>query len=148
MSKIFFPITLKQNINKKTFNNLSKIKFGNNIPYHKNIYFQNIGTIIALVCCHHPTGARGTDHPPFSNFLFTNLFSIKFLYFFIISFLFPYSCQYSYNIMSTSNCMCRPQGLVTIQVNILSMYKHICLYIDSIFTWIVTRPCVSTLYRY
>jgi hypothetical protein len=31
------------------------------------------------------TGARGTDpHPPFSNFLFTNLFSIKFLYFFII----------------------------------------------------------------
>ena len=23
------------------------------------------------------TGARGTDHPPFSNFLFTNLFSIK-----------------------------------------------------------------------
>ena len=37
-----------------------------------------------------PTGARGTDHPPFSNFLFTNLFSIKFLYFFIISSLFPY----------------------------------------------------------
>ena len=35
-------------------------------------------------------GARGTDHPPFSNFLFTNLFSIKFLYFFIISSLFPY----------------------------------------------------------
>ena len=28
--------------------------------------------------------------PPFSNFLFTNLFSIKFLYFFIISSLFPY----------------------------------------------------------
>ena len=36
------------------------------------------------------TGARGTDHPPFSNFLFTNLFSIKFLYLFIISSLFPY----------------------------------------------------------
>ena len=36
------------------------------------------------------TGARGTGHPPFSNFLFTNLFSIKFLYFFIISSLFPY----------------------------------------------------------
>ena len=32
-----------------------------------------------------------THHPPFfSNFLFTNLFSIKFLYFFIISSLFPY----------------------------------------------------------
>jgi hypothetical protein len=28
--------------------------------------------------------------PPFSNFLFTNLFSMKFLYFFIISSLFPY----------------------------------------------------------
>jgi hypothetical protein len=28
--------------------------------------------------------------PPFSNFLFTNLFSIKFLYFFIISSRFPY----------------------------------------------------------
>ena len=36
------------------------------------------------------TGARSTDHPPFSNFLFFNLFSIKFLYFFIISSLFPY----------------------------------------------------------
>ena len=36
------------------------------------------------------TGARGTDHSPFSYFLFTNLFSIKFLYFFIISSLFPY----------------------------------------------------------
>jgi hypothetical protein len=31
-----------------------------------------------------------TYHPPFFNFLFTNLFSIKFLYFFIISSLFPY----------------------------------------------------------
>jgi hypothetical protein len=31
-----------------------------------------------------------TYHPPFSNFLITNLFSIKFLYFFIISSLFPY----------------------------------------------------------
>ena len=36
------------------------------------------------------SGARGTDYPPFSNFLFTNLVSIKFLYFFIISSLFPY----------------------------------------------------------
>ena len=32
----------------------------------------------------------GHGPPPFSNFLFTNLFSIKFLYFFIISSLFPY----------------------------------------------------------
>ena len=36
------------------------------------------------------TGARGAEHPPFSNFLFTNLFSIKFIYFLIISSLFPY----------------------------------------------------------
>jgi hypothetical protein len=32
-----------------------------------------------------------TYHPPFSNFLFTNLFSIKFLYFFIISSLLPFA---------------------------------------------------------
>jgi hypothetical protein len=62
---------------------------------------------------HSDTGARGTDLPPpfFSNFLLTNLFSIKFLYFFIISSLFPYFnlfCQYSYNLMLTSNCMYRP----------------------------------------
>jgi hypothetical protein len=38
----------------------------------------------------HITGAGCTDHPPFSNFLFTNLFSMKFLYFFIISSFFPY----------------------------------------------------------
>jgi hypothetical protein len=36
------------------------------------------------------TGARGTDHPPFSNFQITNLILIKFLYFFIISSLFLY----------------------------------------------------------
>jgi hypothetical protein len=47
--------------------------------------------------------------PLFSNFLFTNLFSIKFLYFLIISSLIlTCSCQYSYNLMLTSNCMCRP----------------------------------------
>ena len=61
---------------------------------------------------HKSAGARGTDHPPFSNFLFTTLFSIKFLYFFIISSLFPYFNlfvdQYSYNLMLTSNCICRP----------------------------------------
>jgi hypothetical protein len=50
-------------------------------------------SLSVLVCDKHEqltTDARGTDHPPFSNFLFTNLFSIKFLYFFIISSLFPY----------------------------------------------------------
>ena len=40
----------------------------------------------------HGLTTRGTDLPLpfFSNFLFTNLFSITFLYFFIISSLFPY----------------------------------------------------------
>ena len=49
--------------------------------------------------------------PPFSNFLFTNLFSIKFLYFFIISSLFPYFNLFvSIFIQSyvNINCMCRP----------------------------------------
>ena len=59
------------------------------------------------------TGARGTDLPPpfFSNFLFTNVFSIKFLYFFIISSLFPYFNLFvSIFIQSyvNINCMCRP----------------------------------------
>ena len=49
--------------------------------------------------------------PLFSNFLFTNLFSIKFfisLLFHLFFLILTCSCQYSYNIMSTSNCMCRP----------------------------------------
>ena len=65
-------------------------------------HFNNKNNTQALV-------ARTT--PLFSNFLFTNLFLIKFLYFFIISSLFlilTCSCQYSYNLMLTSNCMCRP----------------------------------------
>ena len=44
----------------------------------------------AFVYINESTGTRGTDHPLFSNFLFTNLFSIKFLYFFFISSPFPY----------------------------------------------------------
>jgi hypothetical protein len=68
--------------------------------------FNNISVIVpvyVVAACHifsyHPfhfdfqctrACARGTDHPLFSNFLLTNLFSIKFLYFFIISSLFPY----------------------------------------------------------
>ena len=65
-------------------------------------HFNNKNNTQALV-------ARTT--PLFSNFLFTNLFLIQFLYFFIISSLFlilTCSCQYSYNLMLTSNCMCRP----------------------------------------
>ena len=54
---------------------------------------------------------RSWHGPPpfFSNFLFTNLFSIKFLLLFHLFFLIlTCSCQYSYNLMLTSNCMCRP----------------------------------------
>jgi hypothetical protein len=46
----------------------------------------------------------------FKIFLLTNLFSIKKNYFFIISSFFlllTCSCQYSYDLMLTSNCMCR-----------------------------------------
>jgi hypothetical protein len=52
-----------------------------------------------------------TYHSPFSNFLFTNFFTVKFLHFFIFHLFFlmlACSCQYSYNLMLTSNCMCRP----------------------------------------
>ena len=66
------------------------------------------------------TGARGKDHPPFSNFLLTNLLSIKFLQDFI-SLLFHLffiiltcPCQYSYNLMLTSNCMCRSYYIIII----------------------------------
>ena len=43
-----------------------------------------------LDCARHRRSWHGLTTPLFSNFLFTNLFSIKFLYFFIISSLFPY----------------------------------------------------------
>ena len=54
-----------------------------------------------------------TYQPPFSNFLFTHLFSIKFPYVFIISSLFPYfnlfvSIFIHSLIILTLNCMCRP----------------------------------------
>jgi hypothetical protein len=42
------------------------------------------------ILCYHRCSWHGLTTPPFSNFLFTNLFSIKFRYFFIISSLFPY----------------------------------------------------------
>ena len=100
------------------------------------------------------TGARGTDLPLplFSNFLFTNLFSITFLYFFIISSLFPYfnlfvsifiqsyvniklhvSTLYSnsYNLMLTSNCMCRPY-IDTRTLFTLSVFRSIAIASRSI----------------
>ena len=63
------------------------------------------------------SGARGTDLPPplFSNFLFTNLFSIKFLYFFIISSLFPY-----FNLFVSIFI----QSYVNIKLHVSTLYRY------------------------
>ena len=83
------------------------VKEVSTIYWHVCVLCSNISNIyIVYLYVSNTTGARGTDHPPFSNFLFTNLFSIKFLYFFFL--ILTCSCQYSYNLMLTSNCMCRP----------------------------------------
>ena len=92
------------------------------LSYSAFSIFSNVREVNAVYPIHNgSTGARGTDHPPFSNFLFTNLFSIKFLYFFIISSLFPYFnllVSIFINLMLTSNCMCIDTN------NIIS--KYIC----------------------
>ena len=49
-----------------------------------------ISTSNIFINNNHRRSWHGLTTTPFSNFLFTNLFSIKFLYFFIISSLFPY----------------------------------------------------------
>ena len=51
---------------------------------------KHVGITLSVFLLDIYTGALGTDHTPFTNFRFTNLFSLKFLYFFIISSLFPY----------------------------------------------------------
>jgi hypothetical protein len=57
--------------------------FENNWFYMKYIgKYLSEEILLARECT---TGARDTDHLPFSNFLFTNLFSIKKNSFFIIS---------------------------------------------------------------
>jgi hypothetical protein len=69
------------------------------------------------------TGARGTDHPPFSSFLFTNLFSIKFLYFFIISSsLFPY-----FNLFVSIFI----QYYVNIKLHVSTLYRYYLYYFIS-----------------
>ena len=74
------------------------------------------------------TGARDTDLPPplfFSNFLFTNLFSIKFLYFFIISSLFPYFDLFvSIFIQSYVNNNLHVSALYRYKSNILGTYSE------------------------
>ena len=56
-----------------------------------------------------------TYHPPFSNFLFTNLFSIKFLYFLIISSLFPY-----FNLFVSIFI----QSYVNIKLHVTTIYRY------------------------
>ena len=53
--------------------------------------------------------------PLFSNFLFTNLFSIKFLYFFIISSLFPY-----FNLFVSKFI----QSYVNIKLHVSTLYRY------------------------
>ena len=75
------------------------------------------------------TGARGTDLPPpafFSNFPFTNLFSIKFLYFFIISSLLPY-----FNLFVSIFI----QSYVNIKLHVSTLYRSIL---------IIHKACNST----
>ena len=78
----------------------------------------------------YPTGARGTDHPPFSNFLFTNLFSIKFLYFFIISSLFPY-----FNLFVSIFI----QSYVNIKLHVSTLYRGGSRWRRGVKSWFFTR---------
>ena len=90
---------------------------------YRYVYFVK-SLVMLLLCCYfslyhciwlyenkdilYITGAHGTELPP-PNFLFTYLFSMKFLYYGISS-LFPLltcSCPYSYNLMLTPTCICR-----------------------------------------
>ena len=67
-----------------------------------------------------PTSHRRSWHGPplplcFSNFLFSNLFSIKFLYFFIISSLFPY-----FNLFVSIFI----QSYVNIKLHVSTLYRY------------------------
>ena len=59
-------------------------------PERKNLYFSLIQRPLNWLLSQAIVARTYHPLPFFSNFLFTNLFSIKFLYFFIIASLFPY----------------------------------------------------------
>ena len=80
-------------------------------PLYKSLHQSVFYSFIAIL----PTGVRGTDHTPFSNFLFTSLFSIKFLYFFIISSLFPY-----FNLFVSIFI----QSYVNIKLHVSTLYRY------------------------
>ena len=68
-----------------------------------------------------------TYHPPFSNFLFTNLFSIKFLYFFIISSLFPY-----FNLF----VLIFIQSYVNIKLHVSTLYRYCGLLVSNLLHYV------------
>jgi hypothetical protein len=76
-------------------------------------YFADL--VVNNFYCAGVTDARGTDHPLFSNFLFTNLFSIRFLYFFIISSLFLY-----FNLFVSVLI----QSYVNIKLHVSTLYRY------------------------
>ena len=80
-----------------------------------------------------PTQALVTQtyHPLFSNFLFTNLFSIKFLYFLIISSLFPY-----FNLFVSIFI----QSYVNIKLHVLTPSMKLCRFKNR------TPPCLEYIY--
>ena len=66
-------------------------------------------------CFYHGRSWHGLTTPFFSNFLFTNLFSIKFLYFFIFSSLFPY-----FNLFVSIFI----QSYVNIKLHVSTLYRY------------------------
>jgi hypothetical protein len=68
-----------------------------------------------ILIIHHRRSWHGLTTPLFSNFLFTNLFSIKFLYFFIISTLFPY-----FNLFVSIFI----QSYVIIKLHVSTLYRY------------------------
>jgi hypothetical protein len=83
--------------------------------------------------------------PLFSNFLFANLFSIKFLYFLLFHLFFlilTCSCQYSYNFMLTTICMFRPYIDTFVSIFIQSHVNHN-LHVSTLYIYISVRMVVD-----
>ena len=70
---------------------------------------------LKIYVTNHRRSWHGLTTPLFSNFLITNLFSIKFLYFFIISSLFPY-----FNLFVSIFI----QSYVNIKLHVSTLYRY------------------------
>jgi hypothetical protein len=119
--------------NKRSWQELSAYKFIFNKNFFISLLFHLFFLILTCSCqysyslmltsnCMCPpyidTNKRpwhGPTTPLFSNFLFTNLFSIKFLYFFIISSLFPY-----FNLFVSIFI----QSYVNIKLHVSTLYRY------------------------